>query len=116
MNASVMLLWGLNIGVDTFGHLAFKRVAGEEGDGLARWRRMAARPALWAGIACFIVEFLVWLAFLSLVPLAQGVLMGMINIVAVMLAGYLFFGERLSRLRVAGVTLIVLGVAVVGAS
>ncbi len=60
------------------------------------------------------MEFLAWAAFLSLVPLSRGVLLGSVNILALMLAGRLFFGERLTPLRVAGMGLIGLGVAVVG--
>ncbi len=75
---------------------------------------MAARPWLWLGIASYVFEFLVWIAFLSLVPLSEGVLLGSINIVAIMLAGRFLFGERLTRLRVAGIGLVTLGVAIVG--
>ena len=60
------------------------------------------------------LEFVIWLAFLSLVPLSEGVLLGSINIVAIMLAGRYFFAEKLSPLRVVGIGLISLGVAVVG--
>lgn len=112
----VALLWVLNVVIDTGGQLAFKAAAGDQdaGDGLARWKHMAARPWLWLGIASYVVEFLVWIAFLSLVPLSQGVLLGSINIVAIMVAGRFLFGEKLTRLRIAGILLVTLGVAIVG--
>jgi len=75
---------------------------------------MAVRPWLWLGIGCYVIEFLVWVAFLSLVPLSEGVLLGSINIVAIMVAGRILFGEKLTRLRVAGIVLVSLGVAIVG--
>lgn len=56
-----------------------------------------------------------WLAFLAVVPLAEGVLLGMMGIVTVMLGGRVLFGERFTRPRLIGVSLIVLGVALVGA-
>jgi drug/metabolite transporter (DMT)-like permease len=56
----------------------------------------------------------VWIAFLSLIPLSEGILLGSINIVAIMLAGRLVFGEQLTRLRVTGILLVTLGVAIVG--
>ncbi len=62
----------------------------------------------------YVAEFLVWLAFLSLVPLSDGVLLGSINIVAVMIAGRFLFREKLSPMRVAGILLVSAGVAVVG--
>ncbi|EIM04311.1 EamA family transporter [Rhodanobacter denitrificans] len=117
MPPPILALWLANVLVDTTGQLAFKAAAGapEAGDGLARWRHMASRPWLWLGVGCYVVEFLLWIAFLSLVPLSKGVLLGSINIVAIMLAGRWLFGEKLTRLRVAGILLVSLGVAIVGA-
>ncbi len=116
MTPLVAVLWVLNVLVDSAGQLAFKAAAGDPraGDGLARWRFMAARPWLWVGIACYVAEFLVWLAFLSLVPLSEGVLLGSINIVAIMIAGRILFKEKLSPMRVTGIVLVSIGVAVVG--
>lgn len=118
MSATVATLWLLNVLLDTFGQLSFKAAAAGQGlgEGLARWKAMARRPWLWAGIACYVGEFLVWLAFLSLVPLSEGVLLGSINIVAVMVAGRFLFGERFSPLRTVGILLVAAGVAVVGLS
>lgn len=108
------LFWMLNVVFDTAGQLAFKAAATAEGDGLQHWRAMTSRPWLWLGIICYVAEFVVWLAFLSIVPLSEGVLLGSINIVAIMIAGRILFREKLSRLRVAGILLIALGVTVVG--
>lgn len=114
MTSLAILLWLLNISFDTGGHLAFKAAAMAQGDGLARWRAMARRPSLWLGIGCYLGEFLAWIALLSVLPLSRAVLLGSVNIVAIMLAGRLLFGERLSRLRVTGILLVAAGVAVVG--
>lgn len=114
MSNLAIILWLLNMALDTGGQLAFKQAAGTPGDGLDRWRAMAARPWLWLGVACYAGEFLAWTAFLSTVPLSQGVLLGSVNIIIVMIAGRLLFAERLSRLRVAGIALIAIGVACVG--
>ncbi len=117
MSALAMTLWMVNVVLDTGGQLAFKAAAIEppESGMLAHWRYMAGRPWLWVGVSCYVGEFLAWLAFLSLVPLSAGVLLGSINIVVIVLAGYWLFGERLNRLRVAGIALVSLGVAIVGA-
>jgi drug/metabolite transporter (DMT)-like permease len=114
----VLVIWILNTVLDSGGQLAFKAAAIEPGElsGLARWRHMLARPWLWVGIACFIGEFVVWLAFLSLVPLAEGVLLGMFSIVAVMIGGRIWFYEHFTRPRLIGIGLIILGVAIVGAA
>ena len=76
---------------------------------------MLSRPVLWLGIACFVFEFLAWLALLSLVPLSYAMLIGSINVVVLMLAGKWLFHERLDKMRVAGMWLIALGVALAGA-
>ena len=112
----VVALWVLNMVLDTGGQLAFKAAAGDPaaGDGVARWKYMALRPWLWLGIACYVIEFLSWIAFLSLGPLSRGILLGSINIVAIMIAGRFLFGEKLTRLRLAGILLVTLGVAIVG--
>ena len=116
MSPLVITLWLLNVLLDTGGQLAFKAAAADPdaGDGIARWKHMFKRPWLGLGIACYVLEFVVWIAFLSLVPLSEGVLLGSINIVALMIAGRLLFKERLTRLRVVGMLLVTVGVAVVG--
>jgi drug/metabolite transporter (DMT)-like permease len=114
MSATILTFWMLNILLDTGGQLAFKAAARTGGDGMARWRAMAGRPWLWLGLGCYVAEFVVWLAFLSLVPLSDGVLLGSVNIIAIMVAGRFLFGEALTRLRVAGILLVAFGVAVVG--
>jgi drug/metabolite transporter (DMT)-like permease len=113
----VAAVWLLNTVLDTAGQLAFKAAAAEPARGSAgknRWRSMFIRPWLWLGIGCFAAEFVVWLAFLSLVSLADGVLLGMAGIVTITIGGRLWFGEHLSRQRLAGIGLILLGVAIVG--
>lgn len=114
----ITILWLSNIMLDTGGQLAFKAasLAPRPANAGSHWLKLLVQPWLWLGIGCYVLEFLIWLAFLTLVPLSEGVLLGSINIVAIMLGGRLLFGERLSGLRIAGVLLIALGVAIVGAS
>lgn len=112
----VAALWLANVLLDTVGQLAFKAAASDPaaGDGVARWLHMARRPWLWVGVGSYVLEFLAWIAFLSLLPLSQAILLGSINIVAVMIAGRLLFGEKLTGLRVAGMLLVGMGVVIVG--
>lgn len=110
-----IVLWIANVLLDTAGHLAFKSVAVTGGDAeLQRWKTMLSSQRLWIGIACFCFEFAVWFALLSLIPLSQAMLIGSINIVVVMLAGRALFRERLDAMRIAGMTLISIGVALAG--
>ena len=102
--------------LDTVGQLSLKRAAVKhnEVDERIRWQRMAQAPWLWLGLGCFIVEFFVWLAFLSLVLLSTGLLLGTMNIVAIMIAGRFAFHEAFTPRRVTGMLLISTGVLLVG--
>jgi drug/metabolite transporter (DMT)-like permease len=116
MSTLATLLWIGSVLLDTTGRLAFKSAAltGSTGGEWQRWKVMLRSPALWAGILSFCLEFVVWLALLSLIPLSQAILIGSINIVVVALAGRVFFRERLDATRIAGFALIAIGVALAG--
>jgi drug/metabolite transporter (DMT)-like permease len=116
MSALATFFWVLDLLFDTIGHLALKhstrRVA--PASGLLFWRSVLPQPILWLGIGAFAAEFLAWLSFLSLVPLSKGVLVGSVNILAVMIGGRIFFRERVTAARAAAGMLIATGVALVG--
>lgn len=116
MSQLTIILWILTVIVDTLGQLAFKAAAasGVGYSGMAHWRFMLKRPWIWIGVSCYVIEFVLWLAFLSLVPLSVGVMLGSINIVAIMIAGRIWFKESLSKWRLIGILLIACGVTIVG--
>lgn len=117
MSFSTLLLLLATVTFDTVGQLSFKHAAMRPNlhEGLRYWQTLMQEPSIWLGIVCYVAEFLLWLAFLSLVPLSQGVLLVSLNVVTVMLAGRWFFRETLTPLRIAGMLLVATGVAVVGA-
>ena len=113
------LAWLLLAGVlatSTAGQLFFKGAAvrADRAGNDAQWDAMVRDPLLWFGIATYVVEFLLWLAFLSVVPLWQGVMVASIDILMVMLGGRVFFGEQITPQRVLAISLIALGVVLVG--
>ena len=115
MTKLAVFFWVANVVLDTAGHLAFKSAAVTEHETeLRRWKAMLSSPRLWIGIVCFCLEFAIWFALLSLIPLSQAVLIGSINIVVVMLAGRVFFREPLNGFRAGGMWLIAIGVALAG--
>jgi len=116
MTPLATLLWVLNITFDAIGQLAFKAAAGtpDHLDGLERWKHMLGDRWLWLGISAYVVEIFCWIAFLSMVPLSVAVLLGSINILAVMLGGRIFFGEALTTRRLTATALITVGVVLVG--
>lgn len=111
-----LLLWILNLTADTGGQLAFKKAALDSPgcEGLTYWKHMARRPWIWLGVLMYVVEFFAWTGFLSQVELSAGVMLGSFNIVIIVLGGRYLFGEALTPWRVAGVSLISLGVLLVG--
>lgn len=108
--------WLGNLLCDTAGQLAFKAASlrSHGSTGWRHWALLLRQPLLWLGIAAFLAEPLLWLAFLSMVPLSQGVMLGSANILGVMLGGWLFFHERLTARRIAAIALIGTGVVLVG--
>lgn len=116
MSQLSLVLWLLNILLDTCGQLAFK--AATHGSarftGLAYWQHMLRHGWIWLGACCYVLELILWLAFLSLVPLSVAMMLAAINMVVVMAAGRVWFKERLRQWRVIGVVLIALGVMAVG--
>src|ERR1700738_760772 len=95
-------LWVANSLLDTVGQLSLKRAAVEHDDvhERLRWQLMVRAPWLWLGLGGFTIEVFAWLAFLSLVPLSTGVLLGTVNIVVIMIAGRFAFHEAFTPLRV----------------
>ncbi len=116
MTPVATLLWACNLFIDTFGQLSFKAAAhAPDAEGvLDRWRLMLSNYWLWLGVGTYVIEFFVYLAFLSNVPLSQGILMGSVNIVAVMIGGRIFFAEKLTGHRMLATFLIATGVFLVG--
>ena len=101
---------------NTAGQLLFKAASVKAaGEGIAaHWLALGVSPYLWTGIATYVVEFFMWLAFISLVPLWQGVMVASVDILLVTLGGAILFGERLTPPRVAAISLIAVGVLLVG--
>ena len=112
MPPAAAALWLLNLALDTTGQVAFKAAARAPDSG--RWLTLLRSRLVWLGLACYGVEFVTWLAFLTLVPLSIAILLASTNVISVMLAGRLLFGERPGALRTAGIVLIAAGVAAVG--
>jgi drug/metabolite transporter (DMT)-like permease len=102
--------------LETVSHLALKSASMRAAHkaGLDYLLTFAVQPAFWLALGSFIALFLAWLAFLSRVPLGQGVMAGSITIVGVMLGGRLFFKEHITLPRALAIALIAVGVGLVG--
>lgn len=118
MSSLVIILWIANVCFDTLGQIAFKysATAPNNRDGWYYWVDVFSNYWLWIGIFSYVAEFLLWLAFLTLVELSQGILLGSVNIIAVMIVGRILFNEKLTPYRIIGMIFITSGVILVGFS
>lgn len=118
MSPLVIALWILNVFFDTIGQIAFKYAAVNPSnrDGWYYWLDIFRNYWLWIGIGSYVAEFLLWLAFLTLVELSQGILLGSINIIVIMIVGRFLFKELLTLYRIIGMLFITAGVIFVGVS
>jgi len=116
MDTSATLLLFAVLISDTTSHLCLKGASKgvAQLSGVAYWLRLLRYPLLWTGIAMAAIGFLLWVGFLSRVPLGQGVMAGSITIAGVMVGGRIFFGEYLTIARLFAIGLIAIGVVLVG--
>ena len=101
---------------NTAGQLLFKAASlrASRPGWAGHWQALAFDPLLWLALLIYVFEFFMWLAFLSVVPLWQGVMVACIDILLVMLGGRIFFGEEITGARMLAISLIALGVLLVG--
>jgi drug/metabolite transporter (DMT)-like permease len=116
MTIEAWLLLAAILVLDTGSHLALKSASMRAAEVTGRHHILAllSQPTLWFAIVAFVVLFLAWIAFISLVPLSQGIMAGSITIAGVMLGGRIFFGEHITLWRGLAVGLIAVGVLLVG--
>ena len=114
LTATLLLLAVLVL--DTGSHLLLKAASmrARTATGTEFLLALLAQPLLWIAILAFVVLFLAWFAFISLVPLSQGVMAGSITIAGVMLGGRIFFNELITPARGLAIALIAAGVLLVG--
>lgn len=116
MSTLIIILWLINITCDTVGQIAFKYAAitSKHKAGLHYWQNLFGNYWLWLGFSTYLIGFVFWLAFLSYIPLSQGILLGSFNMITVMLAGRVLFKEHITLFRFIGISFITVGVVLVG--
>ena len=73
-------------------------------------------PQVFLGFVCYGISAVLWIAVVSKIDLSLAYPMVSVAYVAVFVASWLLFGEKISALRVAGLVLIVAGVLVISRS
>ncbi|MEI8362477.1 MAG: EamA family transporter [Betaproteobacteria bacterium] len=77
-------------------------------------KQALTRKEILAGLVIFVLDFFVWLAFLSITPLNIAAPLSSVNNIFILLASAWFLKERISRKRWLGVALIITGMLFVG--
>jgi drug/metabolite transporter (DMT)-like permease len=116
MTPVATIVWFLNMLFDSLGQLSFKAAAteGDHGNFFEHWRSLLSNKWLWLGLLSYAVDIIVWLAFLSMVPLSMAILVGSLTVFCVMIGGRIFFAEKITRRRIVAVSMVAFGVALVG--
>lgn len=83
------------------------------GDPLAIGVAVATSPSILLGFVCFGASVLIWLAVLARTPLSTAYPFVSLGIAVTVAAGVLLFGEPLLVQKIAGVSLILIGIMTV---
>ncbi|WP_156418383.1 EamA family transporter [Aureimonas sp. D3] len=109
-----VLAWVALILFETAAQAALK-AGGEALAGLPLGRAFVAaalvEPWVWVGALGYIGSFVAWMVILDRMPLSRGFPMSSLVAVAVVAASVFLFGEVLDGWRIAGLTLILSGLA-----
>jgi multidrug transporter EmrE-like cation transporter len=77
---------------------------------------MLTNVYLWGAMLCYAVSIFLWMAVLSKVDVSYAYPFLSIGYVVASVAGYYFFGENLSVIRIVGILVICLGVVLISRS
>lgn len=105
------------LGVDTATQMAFKLAADAIGDvplGTQFALAMAATPAAWLAVALYVATYALWMLLLKDTDLSRAFPLTALSYVTVPALGWLAFGEAVGMWTIAGIALILVGVALVG--
>jgi multidrug transporter EmrE-like cation transporter len=106
----------LFLAIDSGTQFAFKTggnaLAGIE-FGAAWMERFLATPAIWLGIAGYLLAFVLWIAILQGSELTRAFTLQGASFITVPLGGWLLFSEQISLARATGIALIIIGVTLI---
>jgi undecaprenyl phosphate-alpha-L-ara4N flippase subunit ArnE len=106
----------------TLGNILFKKgmnsfLASSHTGWRGHWagvKQVLTSKLIMLGLVIFVLEAIVWLAFLSITPLNIAAPLSSANNIFILLASAWFLKERISRKRWLGVALIITGILFVG--
>ena len=72
------------------------------------------RKEIALGVLVYIIEYIIWIGFLSTMPLSTAYPLSSFTIVLILLASKLFLGEKIGKNRFLGAVIIISGMLLVG--
>lgn len=116
------ILFTLAVLLDTLGTVLFKHGTNhlpesKKSGWHAHWENISGalgRIEITLGLMVYIVEYIIWMGFLSTTPLSTAYPMSSITIVLILMASSLFLGEKVGKYRWLGAVLIIGGMFLVG--
>ena len=109
LNAAAQLL--LKAGTRTIGHFDFSIA-----NALPISLKFLANPAFMGGMACYGISVIVWVMALSRVDVSIAYPMLSIGYIVTAFLAYMLFGEAITPMRILGIVVIIIGVALVARS
>ncbi|HJP97289.1 MAG TPA: EamA family transporter [Rhodanobacteraceae bacterium] len=117
--APLFLAWALLLTIETFGQVALKTAGMQAGviePDSASVLAALSTPWLWVGLACYLGQFVVWMAILERSSLSAAFPTSAIAFVAIMFASWAVFGEPMGWQKILGALIIVAGILLLGSS
>ena len=116
------ILFVVAVSLDTFGTVLFKHGSNQLPESKqVGWRGhienilgALQRKEIALGVLVYIVEYIIWISFLSTMPLSAAYPLSSVTIVMILLASWLFLGEKIGKNRWLGAVLIISGMFLVG--
>ncbi len=116
------ILFVVAVSLDTFGTVLFKHGSNQLPESKqVGWRGhienilgALKRKEIALGVLVYIVEYIIWISFLSTMPLSAAYPLSSVTIVMILLASWLFLGEKIGKNRWLGAVLIISGMFLVG--
>lgn len=102
----------------SIGQLCFKRSINNLGGNSSQFspakpfffRKLLVKPMLWAGIISMVLGLTSWISALSIGDLSIVYPLGSIQYVFILFASHFFLGETISRMKLIGTVLVILGI------
>jgi multidrug transporter EmrE-like cation transporter len=104
----LLLMWIVYVVTDVYGHIALKLASGQQG----LWNIVTSFWGISAGIS-WIITIGAWTFVLSKSPLLNAYTTSAITYVLISLATVVLFKESLTPEKIAGVVLVIIGIALV---